>query len=681
MHMLRARRTVALVLAAALVVGGIVAAPAYAIGVGITRYDSPANAANDHTPVWFTFTATSGLAANTDYKVKALFMVGSTPSAATDRGWTWNPTTGVWAQAADAWSSFPTVTTDAQGRVLNAGVFTKVGDERITGGRKLGVVLYDPATATAYNPSAVADVTVLDMDSNGSWVHNGTDTDTSGLERAQVSVYASPLDCLSLTLTEPNLVDDDADFAVDNEDYGPAGFTGDYRLAVPAGTDVDVFLSTTNQQADEFATGPGDVDLAIGTPDQIAPSPPASIDASAGTNTVAVSWTASTDAGGSGLAGYLVYRWQKDADAAPYTNPHTVLASVAATATSYVDDEAENGVEYGYEVRAIDGATNVSARSPLAFASPVGVGETARLAGGSRYATALAISRATFANGSVDTVVVATGADYPDALAASGLAGVYESPLLLVGDTVTIEFAAEVSRLGATEFVIVGGTKVVSLGVETELKKLGDVTRVAGSNRYDTAAKVAHLIDDEGGFTEQAFFVRGDNYADALAVAPFAWRNAMPVLLVRPTEVPPETESVIASLTVDVGYVAGGPSAVSDATLSALDGMVGSSVDRIFGANRYATATEIAEYAVGEGWAEFGYIGIATGLHYADALGGGAAAGANGGVMLLTDPNTLSKPVEDLITAKKLLIDDVVIFGGTSAVSDAVKTKIESLLP
>ena len=81
------------------------------------------------------------------------------------------------------------------------------------------------------------------------------------------------------------------------------------------------------------------------------------------------------------------------------------------------------------------------------FVAP-GVG---RESGSSRYDTAIDISQATYAAGECTNAVLATGESFPDALAASGLAGAVGGPLLLtrkaeLPDAVAAEFA----RLGVT---------------------------------------------------------------------------------------------------------------------------------------------------------------------------------------------------------------------------------------
>lgn len=91
--------------------------------------------------------------------------------------------------------------------------------------------------------------------------------------------------------------------------------------------------------------------------DTTAPSVPANLQAMAPTATqVQLSWSASTDTGGSGLAGYRVYR---NGSATPLATP---------TVNSYTDNSVAASTTYSYRVSAIDAATpaNESALSAAA---------------------------------------------------------------------------------------------------------------------------------------------------------------------------------------------------------------------------------------------------------------------------------------------------------------------------
>ncbi len=68
------------------------------------------------------------------------------------------------------------------------------------------------------------------------------------------------------------------------------------------------------------------------------------------------------------------------------------------------------------------------------------------------------------------SVVVASGVSFPDALAASYLAGIVDGPILLTDPlqlpSVT---SAELTALGATQVYVVGGTSAVSAHVAAQI--------------------------------------------------------------------------------------------------------------------------------------------------------------------------------------------------------------------
>jgi putative cell wall-binding protein len=85
-----------------------------------------------------------------------------------------------------------------------------------------------------------------------------------------------------------------------------------------------------------------------------------------------------------------------------------------------------------------------------------------RWAGADRYATAAAISLKTYPQGAT-TAYLASGENYPDALAGAPVAARAGAPLLLTGrDCVPASTRAELTRLRATNIVVLGGTSAVS---------------------------------------------------------------------------------------------------------------------------------------------------------------------------------------------------------------------------
>jgi putative cell wall-binding protein len=92
---------------------------------------------------------------------------------------------------------------------------------------------------------------------------------------------------------------------------------------------------------------------------------------------------------------------------------------------------------------------------------------TTRVYGEDRYFVSSHIASLAFPAGTVDTVYLATGANFPDALAGAPLATRDRSPILLATrDCIPIDVAHRISALGATKIVILGGTASLGAGVE-----------------------------------------------------------------------------------------------------------------------------------------------------------------------------------------------------------------------
>jgi hypothetical protein len=366
----------ALALAAALV--ALAAPAAFAASGsytgGVTAADSATYVANDHTVTAVRFSASAGLATSTTYYVKIRFSPSTGPVSGANRGFIWNSTTSQWVQSDDAtWADFPSITTDSSGLITtNSWYYVKFGDTRLSGTYHWIVSLNPGASGSTLNGSSAPAVTVLDMTATsggGFWVHNGVATGLTGAKRAE-SVAGGTTTLWSLQRTEPNLCDDNADGILDNEDYGPAGTAGDFRLAVPAGLAFDVLLQGTTiwpTGASSFTGATSDVDIAYGASNQTPPDTPTGLSATAHNASVALSWTAATD--DVGVTGYTIYRWV-DLGLAVETAPAVVIGTT--TETTYTDATVANDTTYHYLVRAHDAATNEGPRSNEATATPDG---------------------------------------------------------------------------------------------------------------------------------------------------------------------------------------------------------------------------------------------------------------------------------------------------------------------
>jgi putative cell wall-binding protein len=177
------------------------------------------------------------------------------------------------------------------------------------------------------------------------------------------------------------------------------------------------------------------------------------------------------------------------------------------------------------------GAVSPTAQAALAAAVPGAV--VTRLQGADRYETARAIALGGFPAGA-PIVFLASGDDFPDALAASAAAGHLGGPVLLVpngANALSAETRSIITRLGASTIVIAGGGGVISAALETDARSVSGVTTVVrrgGINRFETAA----LLNAYAFTTASAGFIAsGLNYPDALGAAAVAGALGAPLAL------------------------------------------------------------------------------------------------------------------------------------------------------
>lgn len=303
-------------------------------------------------------------------------------------------------------------------------------------------------------------------------------------------------------------------------------------------------------------------------------------------------------------------------------------------------------------------------------------GTVDRLAGADRFATAAAVSAASFSPG-VPVAYVAIGGNFPDALAAGAAAVRRGGPVLLVtSSNIPATTAAELARLKPAAIKVVGGPGIIGDGVITALRNYAttqSVSRIHGATRYATAAQISRDTFAPG--VAVAYVATGTNFPDALAGVAAAGSGGGPVLLVKPNELPGETAAELARLDPARIVVLGGTGVVSDGVAAALRPYATTGrVDRMAGANRYATAVDVSSSTFTASPVAF----IATGANFPDALGGGPVAGSVPGPLLLVPGSSV--PSDVATELRRLGPNRIVILGGTGVVSSTVEAQLEALL-
>lgn len=299
-----------------------------------------------------------------------------------------------------------------------------------------------------------------------------------------------------------------------------------------------------------------------------------------------------------------------------------------------------------------------------------------RLGGSTRYDTMVAIADAGFT--SSDTVVLASGENFPDALSASSLAGAYKAPVIMTSrDSLSEQAKSEIKQLGASKVFIIGSPAAISTSVESTLGDMGLTTeRIAGSNRQETAAKVAAKTADAKS-PSTVIIASGENFPDALSISPYAYAKGYPIYLTEDRgALSLSTIKAIQSLgTVERVIIVGSSAVVNESSESQLESIV-PTVERWSGSNRYETSLRIAEGAVADGmtWSN---VVVASGENFPDGLAGASLAGKRGGVLLLTAQGDASA-VAHAIASAKGEVKSCYVLGSEAAVSANAKKQIDS---
>ena len=279
-----------------------------------------------------------------------------------------------------------------------------------------------------------------------------------------------------------------------------------------------------------------------------------------------------------------------------------------------------------------------------------------RISGDSRFNTAAEIA----ANGwkvGAETVVLARGDSFPDALAGAPLAYYLDAPILLTSrhsiPDVTLQ---TISKLKPKTIVILGGDQAIDSSIGEKLKNNGySIDRIAGDNRYETAVNIAKRLP----LSEQVVVTTGENFPDALAIASIAARKGMPILLSNSHSL--SKNAIKITDHAQKVYAIGGSQVLPDKALSSIN-----SVNRIDGKDRYETARNVlSTFDI-----SYNQLFLSTGEQFADALTGSVLAAKNGNGVLLVHPSKSDSKVKSFI--KDQQVKHLVTLGGASAIPERV---------
>ena len=252
----------------------------------------------------------------------------------------------------------------------------------------------------------------------------------------------------------------------------------------------------------------------------------------------------------------------------------------------------------------------------------------------------------------------------------------------------TVNFGSSPGAQDVTVTTTPSGINTSNLvGGATLFAATTSVQRVAGVDRYATATALFDDAFSDPTRAHAAIMTSGANFPDALSANLLASALGTGVLLTDPSSLSPSVALELASDDIDNVYLVGGTAAISAkvaAQIAAIHVLGVSTnpaivVSRFAGADRFATNNLVDEtVATGTGATAtpetFNTAIVATGNSFADALAVGPIVYAENIPLVLTNSTSLSPAA--LQTLKDLQVKNVIIVGGTAAVSQSVESAI-----
>ncbi len=329
-----------------------------------------------------------------------------------------------------------------------------------------------------------------------------------------------------------------------------------------------------------------------------------------------------------------------------------------------------------------------------------------RVAGGDRYGTMEAIVKQSRPKKSASTILLATGANYADALTSSALAGALDAPLVTTKPgslSPQAKRAIEYASNGNATVLVIGGPAAVSNSTVNAVKALScvkTVRRVAGSNRIGTGLAIYNEGKSRKLWGDTCVVTNAFNYKDALSIGSWAAVARAPLFGTSGGTLNAQQVKAIKAGGFKRVVVLGGDKAVNYA---AVKKVLGSSFSytRLWGANGLATSAKIVNWACGytKVGGEVAFqpsvkvkldgMGVATAAGFADALTSVSLLSRTKGALLLVQyvnygtPSELKvnettyKNIRSVILPRQRSIQQGYILGGERAVDPEVALMLD----
>ena len=295
-------------------------------------------------------------------------------------------------------------------------------------------------------------------------------------------------------------------------------------------------------------------------------------------------------------------------------------------------------------------------------------GDVARISGKTRYETCFNIANTLKADLDVqmfDTVIVASGKNFADALAGSYLASVKNAPILMTDGSdkynATLHDYIKANVTPGGKVYILGGTGALPATVEAGLDGY-DVERLSGKTRYETNIAILNEAGVSAG--EDVLICTGASFADSLSAS----ATGKPILLVDSKKALTDGQKTfLASVKESNFYIIGGTGAVSEDVEKEIETF--NDATRISGKTRYETSVKLAETF----FADAERVVLAYAGNFPDGLSGGPLAYSMDAPLILT---STEKATAADNYAEAFSIRTGKVLGGEKLISDAAAKEI-----
>lgn len=300
-----------------------------------------------------------------------------------------------------------------------------------------------------------------------------------------------------------------------------------------------------------------------------------------------------------------------------------------------------------------------------------------RINGATRYETSINITK-NYNSDKLESVIIASGDDFPDALIGCMLSKNVDAPILLVSkdnssNEDTINFIKSKLSIHGNIYIL-GGEASVSAEFENYLNSIGydNIKRLGGIDRFDTNRIIVNSLNIKK--NTPVVIVNGFGFPDALSVSSIAASKGYPIIMSDSSKLPDQAKEMLKDIEPSKVFIIGGEGSISNNVFKQLKEFVtplNNNIIRIAGMNRYETSLDVCKYfnlssdtAV-----------IASGENFPDALSGSALAAKKNAPIILTDGINISSQKQYLDQCN---YSDLVLLGGTGSISNDVEYVLEN---